>query len=53
MVFVMKPPSGAGCLLRENGLQEKRATKATLSTLLLSDEPLTGAMARLVKRYSL
>jgi hypothetical protein len=53
MVFVMKPPSGAGCLLRENGLQEKRATKAT-SALYSSaaDEPLTGAIARLVKRYS-
>jgi hypothetical protein len=32
----MKPPSGAGALLRKNGLQEKRATKATLSSLLLS-----------------
>jgi len=53
MVFVMMPPSGAGCLLRENGLQEKRATKATLSTLLFnSDERLTGAIASLVKRYS-
>src|SRR6185312_15466013 len=32
-----------GCLLRENGLQEKRATKATLSSLLLcSDERLSG-----------
>src|SRR6266576_6041548 len=36
MVLVMKPPSGAGALLRKNGLQEKRATKATLSSLLLS-----------------
>jgi hypothetical protein len=53
MVFVMKPPSGAGCLLRENGLQEKRANEATLNSLLLSsDEHLAGAIARLVKRYS-
>jgi hypothetical protein len=35
MVLVMKPPSGAGALLRKNGLQEKRATRATLSSLLL------------------
>src|SRR5436190_15545514 len=35
MLLVMKPPSGAGALLRKDRLQEKRATKATLSSLLL------------------
>jgi hypothetical protein len=43
MVFVMKPPSGAGCLLRENGLQEKRATKATSGVYSSGDE-LTAAI---------
>jgi hypothetical protein len=39
--------------LRENGLQEKRATKAKLSSLLLgSDERLAGAIAKLVKRLT-
>jgi len=32
----MVPPSGAGALLRNDGLQEKRATKATLNSLLVS-----------------
>jgi hypothetical protein len=53
MVLVMKPPSGAGALLRKNGLQEKRATRATFSSLLLQQPTsVNWRIARLVRGHS-
>jgi len=46
MVLVMSAPFRSDAPLRTNGLQEKRATKATLSSLLLGSKRVTDERNR-------